>query len=62
MFTSEEMREFVKAYSIKLLNLTPHYAQANGQTEASNKILIRILENMLEDNPRDWPRILFETI
>ena len=27
-------------YNIKLLNSTPYYAQANGQVESSNKILI----------------------
>ena len=62
MFTGEEMREFAGDYNIKLLNSTPHYAQANGQAEASNKILIGILEKILEDNPRDWPKILFETL
>ena len=58
IFTREAMREFVEDYNIKLLNSTPHYAQTNSQAEASNKILIRILEKMLEYNPRDWPRIL----
>ena len=62
MFTGEEMKEFAEDYNIKLLNSTPHYAQANGQAEASNKILIGILEKMLEDNPRDWPKILSETL
>jgi len=27
-------------YNIKLLSSTPYYAQANGQVESSNKILI----------------------
>ena len=62
MFTGEEMRDFANDYNIKLLNSTPHHAQANGQAEASNKILIGILEKILEDNPRDWPRILSETL
>ncbi|XP_015571051.1 uncharacterized protein LOC107260821 [Ricinus communis] len=62
MFTREDMKEFVKDYRIKVIKSTPFYAQANGQAEASNKILIRILEKMLEDNLRDWPRILFETL
>ena len=44
------------------MNSTPHYAKANGQAEASNKILIGILEKMLEDNPGDWLRILSKTL
>ena len=62
MFTGDEMKEFMEDYGIKHLTSTPHYAQSNGQTEASNKIIIGILKKMLEDNLRDWPRILSETL
>jgi hypothetical protein len=27
-----------------LMNSSPYYAQANGQTEASNKVLIKIIK------------------
>jgi hypothetical protein len=30
---------------IKLLNYSPYYAQANGQAEASNRIMIKIKED-----------------
>ena len=53
MITSDEMKEFMEDYGIKHLISTPHYAQANSQAEVSNKIIIGILEKMLEDNPRD---------
>ncbi|XP_073282149.1 uncharacterized protein [Primulina huaijiensis] len=36
--------------------------QSNGQAEASNKVLIKILQKMMEENPRDWPRLLSETL
>ena len=62
MFIGDEMKEFMEDYGIKHLTSTPHYAQANVQAEASNKIIIGILEKMLEDNLRDWPRILSETL
>ena len=62
MFTGDEMTYFAKDYSNKLIRFTLFYAQANGQSEASNKVLISILEKMLEDNPRDWHIILFETL
>jgi transposase InsO family protein len=29
-FVSKKVREFVESYKIKLLNLSPYYAQANG--------------------------------
>ena len=62
MFTGEKMNYFSMDYGIQLINSTPFYAQANGQTKASNKVLIGILEKMLEKNPRDWYKILLETL
>ena len=52
MFTRDEMTYFAKDYGIQLIRSTPFYAQENRQVEASNKVLINILEKMLEDNPR----------
>jgi hypothetical protein len=39
---------------IKLLNSSPYYAQANGQAEASNKVLIKITKIRIKDKPRRW--------
>ncbi|XP_050214260.1 uncharacterized protein LOC126665485 [Mercurialis annua] len=62
MFTGKEMQEFATDYGIKLLTSAPYYAQANGQAESSNKIIINIVQKMLEENPRDWHRILLEAL
>ncbi|XP_055961838.1 uncharacterized protein LOC126681523 [Mercurialis annua] len=62
MFTGKEMQEFATDYGKKLLTSTPYYAQANGQAESSNKIIINIVQKMLEENPRDWHRILSEAL
>ncbi|XP_059629528.1 uncharacterized protein LOC132272387 [Cornus florida] len=40
----------------------PYYAQANGQVESSNKILIEIIEKMIKDKPRRWHETLFEAL
>jgi transposase InsO family protein len=40
-FVSLEFREFAESMGIKLFNSSPYYAQANGQAEASNKIMIK---------------------
>ena len=53
MFTREEMNYFVVDYGIQLIRSILFYAQANGQAEASNKVLIGILKKILEENPRD---------
>ena len=62
MFTRDEMAYFSKDYDIQLIRSTPYYAQSNGQAKASNKVLISILEKMLDDNPRDWHIILSENL
>ena len=62
MFTRDEMTYFAKDYGIQLIIFTPFYAQENGHAEASNKVLISILEKVLENNPRDLHIILLETL
>ncbi|XP_038679461.1 uncharacterized protein LOC119980737 [Tripterygium wilfordii] len=52
MFTGGEFRLFAEDFGIKLINLTPYYPQANGQAEANNKVIISMLEKMMDDNPR----------
>ena len=54
MFTKEEMNYFAVDFGIQLIGSIPFYAQANRQPKASNKVLIGILDKMLEENPRDW--------
>jgi hypothetical protein len=51
-FTSGQIHEFVNSYKIKLLNSSLYYAQANGQVESSNKILIKLIKKKIEENPR----------
>ena len=44
IFTSDRFKEYTSGLSIRLEQSTPYYPQANGQAEASNKVLIGILE------------------
>ena len=39
---------------IKLLNSSPYYAQANGQAEASNKGVIKLIKRKIDEQPRKW--------
>ncbi|GKV07170.1 hypothetical protein SLEP1_g18971 [Rubroshorea leprosula] len=61
-FVGSQVKAFAKDMGFHLLNSTPHYAQANGQAEASNKIIINILEKMVDDNPRRWHELLSDTL
>ncbi|GKV43694.1 hypothetical protein SLEP1_g50955 [Rubroshorea leprosula] len=62
VFVSHQVEAFAKEMGFRLLNSTPHYAQANGQAEASNKVVINLLEKMVDDNPRRWHELLSETL
>jgi transposase InsO family protein len=51
-FTSSEFRDFAESMGIKLLNSSPYYAQANGRAEASNKIMIKIIQKKIDQKPK----------
>jgi hypothetical protein len=42
--------------------LSQYYAQANGQAEASNKILIQLIKKKIEAHPRRWHEVLYEAL
>ena len=62
MFTSGEFDEFATSMGIKVLNSSPYYAQANGQAEASNKGIIKLIKSKIEENPRRWHMALNEAL
>jgi transposase InsO family protein len=51
-FMSHQFRDFTESMKIKLLNSYPYYTQANGQAEASNKMLIKIIKKRIKDSLR----------
>jgi hypothetical protein len=61
-FLSHQFGEFAESMKIKLLNSSPYYTQANGQAEASNKVLIKIIKKWIKDNPRRWHEKLSEAL
>jgi transposase InsO family protein len=61
-FMSHQFREFTEFIKIKLLNSSPYYVQVNGQVEASNKMLIKIIKKRMKDNPRRWHEKLSEAL
>jgi hypothetical protein len=61
-FVSSQVREFIESYKIRLLNSSPYYAQVKGQAESSNKTLIKLIKNKIEDNLRRWYEALSEAL
>ncbi|KAK1694107.1 hypothetical protein QYE76_010804 [Lolium multiflorum] len=62
VFVSKEFRGFCDDMGIKLIRSSPYYAQANGQAEASNQSLIKLIKRKIEENPRDWHEKLSEAL
>ena len=62
MFTSDEFEEFATGMGIKLLNSSSYYAQANGQAEASNKGVIKLIKRKIDEYPRKWHTVLNEAL
>ncbi|TKC13315.1 transposase family protein [Robertmurraya kyonggiensis] len=62
MFTSGEFAEFAESMGIKILNSSPYYAQANGQAEASNKSVIKLIKRKIDVFPRRWHTVLHEAL
>ncbi|KAM1881630.1 hypothetical protein ACFX13_003217 [Malus domestica] len=54
IFTAERFREYTASLIIRLEQSTPYYPQANRQAEASNKVLIGILEKIIKERPDMW--------
>ena len=53
-FKSEPLVTFCEQFKISLIHSTPYYPQGNGLAEYSNKILIKLIKRLLEDNKRAW--------
>ena len=53
-FDSWKMINFFHKYHISLNHSTAYYPQGNGLVESSNKILVRIIKKLLEENKREW--------
>lgn len=62
MFTSTEFKSFAAGLGTKLLNYLPYYAQANGQAEASNKSLFKVIKQKIDEYPRKWHDFLSKAL
>ncbi|XP_050901851.1 uncharacterized protein LOC127108429 [Lathyrus oleraceus] len=58
VFTSRKVQDFSKEAGFKILTYTPYYAQANGQVEASNKVVIGLIKKHMGKKPRNWDKTL----
>jgi hypothetical protein len=60
---SHQFKEFAASLKIKLINSSPYYTQSNGQAEAGNKIIIRLIKKKrIQEKPRMWHEVLAESL
>jgi hypothetical protein len=59
---THQVYEFAESLKIKLLSSSPYYTQANGQSESSNKTLIKLIKKNTEENPKRWHEVLSEAL
>jgi hypothetical protein len=57
-----EFKEFAESLGFKLFNSSPYHAQANGQAEASNKIMIKLIQKKIDQKPKRWHSVLNEAL
>ncbi|XP_057740617.1 uncharacterized protein LOC130957791 [Arachis stenosperma] len=62
MFTGQQIKNFAASRNINMVTSTTYYAQANGQVEAANKILISLIKNHIENKPRTWHETLSQVL
>jgi hypothetical protein len=62
VFIFEEFRKFTADVEIKLIRSSPYYAQANGQAEASNQSLIKLIKRKIHEHSRRWHEVLSEAL
>jgi hypothetical protein len=62
VFISEEFRKLTADVGIKLIRSSSYYAQANGQAEASNQSLIKLIKMKIDEHPRRWHEVLSEAL
>ncbi|KAK2362505.1 hypothetical protein QL285_087565 [Trifolium repens] len=62
VFVGQKMQSFANEAGFKLLTSTPYYAQANGQVEAANKIIIGLIKKHIAQKPKNWHNTLDQVL
>uniref|UniRef100_A0A2N9HSM7 Uncharacterized protein n=1 Tax=Fagus sylvatica TaxID=28930 RepID=A0A2N9HSM7_FAGSY len=61
-FINKDVQEVLEHYRVKHRRSTPYYPQGNGQAEATNRMLLRILSKMVFDYGNDWKAHLADVL
>ncbi|CAJ2657404.1 unnamed protein product [Trifolium pratense] len=62
VFVGRKMQDFAEQSCFKLMTSTPYYAQANGQVEAANKVIIGLIKKHVAQKPKNWHKTLDQVL
>ncbi|KAL1321072.1 hypothetical protein AAHE18_14G102400 [Arachis hypogaea] len=62
IFTGQQIKNFTASRNINMITSTPYYAQANGQVEAANKILISLIKKHIGNKLQTWHETLSQVL
>lgn len=61
-FSGVKMIEFCQNHSILLHHSTPYYPQGDGLADSSDKSLVKVIKNNIEDHRKSWDNHLIHAI
>ena len=61
-FVNSDVRKMLEFYQVKHHCSSPYYPQENGQTKATNKVLIKIINKMSQEYTGGWATHLSDAI
>lgn len=61
-FKPNKMVEFFNKYNVKFGHSSTYYPLGNGLAKSSNKILVNIVKNLLQDNKNPWHNKLINAL
>jgi len=61
-FSGNAMTEFALKRGFKLKYSTNYYPQGNGLAESTNKNLIRIIKRTIDQNQKNWHKVLVNAL
>ena len=62
VFIGKKVLQYANEMKIKMLRSTPYYAQANGQVEAMNKIIVSLIKKHVGKKPKSWHETLSQIL
>ena len=61
-FVNSDVRKMLEFYQVKHHRSSPYYPQGNGQVEATNKTLIKIISKMSQEYREGWAMHLLDAL